>query len=167
MMIALVIGLTLAIVLGPLLMLKPSGGLQRIARLRQKAAQMGLLVQAHHHPAITAEGEWMFYLLPWPSFTTPAKLTAWVLLRKNFSHDIHLKGQWDFQTPAPASVISQTLKTQLESLPEHIAGIESTSAGIGVYWNERGGERQLALIYAWLDDLVSSLALQPHSQSTP
>ncbi|MFO1370829.1 MAG: hypothetical protein U1F46_17755 [Marinagarivorans sp.] len=163
MIIALVIGLTLAIVLGPLLMLKPTSGLQRIARLRQKAAQMGLLVQAHQHPAITTEGEWMFYLLPWPSFTPSAKLATWALLRKNFSHDIHLKGQWDFCPPAPSQLIGQTLKTQLENLPEHITGIESTSAGVGVYWNERGGERQLALIYAWLDDLVSSLALQPHS----
>lgn len=162
MIIALVIGLTLAIVLGPLLMLKPSSGLQRIAQLRQKAAHMGLLVQAHHHPAITAEGEWMFYLLPWPSFASPAKLATWALVRKNFTHEIHLKGQWDFQPPAPADTISQTLKNQLESLPDHISGIESTSAGVGVYWNERGGERNLALIYAWLDDLVSSLALQPH-----
>ncbi|HNG59548.1 MAG TPA: hypothetical protein PKZ52_06955, partial [Cellvibrionaceae bacterium] len=104
---------------------------------------------------------------PWPSFATPTKIATWVLLRKNFDHDIHLKGHWDFQPPAPVAAISQTLKTQLESLPDHIVGIESTSAGVGVYWNERGGEQQLAAIYAWLDDLVSNLALQPHNRQTP
>jgi hypothetical protein len=164
MIIALVIGLTLAIVLGPLLMFKPTSNMQRIAKLRQKAAQMGLVVRAHHHPSITAEGEWMLYLLTWPSFTNPAKLATWVLLRKNFSHDIHLKGQWDFQPPAPGEAIGQTLKTHLESLPEHIMGIEATRTGVGVYWNERGGDRHLALIYSWLDDLVSNLALQPHNR---
>ena len=162
MIIALVIGLTLAIILGPLLMFKPSRGLQKIAQLRLKAAQMGLVVQAHQHPAITIDGPWLLYLMPWPSFAKPEKLAKWVLLSKNFSHEIHLKGQWDFQSTAPPQEVSQTLKTQLVFLPEHIVGVESTCTGVGVYWNEHGGERQLALIYKWLDDLVSTLALQPH-----
>ncbi len=164
MIIALVIGLTLAIVLGPLLMFMPGKGQQRLANLRQKAAQMGLIVQAHRHPAITEDGPWMFYLMPWPSYVNTNKLACWVLLRRNFSHEIHLKGQWDFQAGAPEEAVCQVLKNQLELLPEHITGIESTSAGIGVYWNERGKDSHLALIYAWLDDLVSSLALYTRTQ---
>lgn len=164
MLIAVVIALVIAIVLGPLLMLKPSSGMQKIAALRVKAMQMGLIVQAHRHPGITQEGQWMFYLMPWPSFTTTAKVVTWVLLQKNFSHEVHLKGQWDFQTPAPNEEIGQILKTHLESLPEHIIGVESTTAGLGIYWNEYGGEKKLALIYGWLDDLVSNLALQPHNR---
>ncbi|MEY4590798.1 MAG: hypothetical protein RL497_2874, partial [Pseudomonadota bacterium] len=101
MLIALVIGLTLAIILGPLLMLKPSQGLQKLADLRQNAQQLGLIVQAHCHPAITQPGAWVFYLMPWPSFANTSKLHTWALLQKNFSHEIHLKGQWDFQQPTP------------------------------------------------------------------
>jgi hypothetical protein len=145
-------------------MLKPSSGMQKIASLRENAMKMGLIVQAHRHPGINQEGQWMFYLLPWPSFTASAKIVTWALLQKNFSHEVHLKGQWDFQNPAPIEQIAQLLKTHLETLPDNIIGIESTSAGVGIYWNEQGGEKRLALIYAWLDDLVANLALQPHNR---
>ena len=104
----------------------------------------------------------MFYLLPWPSFTPSAKLATWVLLRKISATIFTLKAS-GISASSAQSIDRPNTKTQLENLPEHITGQESTSAGLGVYWNERGGERQLALIYAWLDDLVSSLALQPHS----
>jgi hypothetical protein len=164
MLIALVIGLTIVMVLGPLLMLQPSRGLQKIAALRQKAMQMGLVVQAHRHPGITDQDQWMFYLMPWPSFINTSKIVTWALIHKNFAHEVHLKGQWDFQAPAPDERISQTLKAQLETLPEQVIGIESTTAGVGVYWNEKGGEKQLALINAWLDDLVSTLAVEPHTR---
>ena len=160
----LVIGLIIAIILGPLLMLKPSRGTQRIAALRLQALQMGLIVQSHRHPAISADAQWMFYLQPWPSFTKVAQMSTWALVKKNYSHEIHLKGQWDFQGTAPQQTIAAILKNHLEQLPEQVAGIEATSAGIGIYWNERGGEKMLKLLSAWLDDLVSTIALQPHNR---
>ncbi len=164
MVITLVIGLIIAIILGPLLMIMPSRGMQKIAALRQHAREMGLLVQSHRHLALPTEEQWMFYLHPWPSFTKNEQITAWALIKKNYSHEIHLKGQWDFQGTIPHESIAVVLKNHLEQLPEFVAGIEATSAGIGVYWNERGGDKILAILAAWLDDLVSNIALQPHSR---
>lgn len=154
-----IILLAAALMLGPVLMLRPSPRTQQVAQLRSRAAALGLGVQLTslpNHP----DTHLVAYCRPWPSYIKNAQKRPWKLIKHNYSHDIHCADHWDWQgedRPSPAHI--QHIKDLLPQLPESILALEATPAGVACYWTEVGGMKTLQHLAHWLDDLVTHCAL--------
>jgi hypothetical protein len=159
MWIILIVVLVLAMMVGPVLMLQPSPRSRLQAALREKAAQMGLGVQlSPNHPFSQPEGL-VFYCHSWPSYLPRARIHCWLLVHRSYAHEIHYADHWDFQGEGPPEATLAHLKTLLTTIPDGVFGVEANPAGLGVHWNEQGGEKRLEAIYHWLDDAITQIAL--------
>lgn len=139
--------LVLAMVVGPIMMFKPSKRDQRLAALRQAAAQKGLgvrLVPTKHHNSKHAVAVYSSYINEPKTSDNPdevAEVTPlkWVLLKQSFEHGVHFYGYWDWQdSNAKAPVADHvTLKSLLDELDETFVGLELTDIGVGLWWTEK------------------------------
>ncbi len=167
----LVIGLlVLAMMVGPVMMLRPSPRDQQLAKLRAAALPLGLTVQAVSPAELGQTGAatgLMFYRMGWPSYFANHKREAWLLLKRNYSHEIHYADHWDFSGSAPSAEVKSRLKGLLQALPEGVSAVQSGHSGLAVAWDERGGSKRLAAIVQWLDDAVTQLALPALPLSGP
>lgn len=133
------IALAIAMIVGPIMMLQPTQGMARIARLRALAVQNGLSVQLVSKAESPQGTERAKYSLPWrnPQRRTP-ETQGWSLMMMNVSHDIHYFGKWDWGGKGRVTeAYSTDLKALLESLPEGYFGVVANGGGIGVIWDEK------------------------------
>ncbi len=131
--------LAVAMVVGPVMMLQPSKGLAKIAALRSHASQLGLTV---HLPSREADGKPVrgaIYRMPLPEAIGKRKnFASWRVKRQKHTHGIHFHGEWDWASESRApEAITDELRRQLDTLPESIAALECTTAGVGLQWDER------------------------------
>ena len=97
-----IIALAVAMVVGPVMLMRPSRLQQRQSRLRQYALEQGLRVQLQPLPdgAASPDERQMLpvYLLPpAPAAGGSRRLPPWLLIRHAISHDIHFSGHWDWR----------------------------------------------------------------------
>lgn len=150
----LIIGLVLCMILGPILLLKPSPGQQRLARLRGRAPDLGLKI----HMVRLGGEELAAYQLPWPAEGKRYARPDWCLERKNYAHDIHLCQYWywvDSRETKPDVI--QVLEQRLPLLPASIKGVEAGRQGVSCYWDERGGVSTQDAMTAWLRETQGML----------
>jgi hypothetical protein len=146
--IVLIMLLVFAMLVGPVMMLKPSRRQQQLAALRQEAAQLGLSVELE-----TVGGRNLAaYQAQWPR-EDEQKFSGegWALEKAEYAHEIHFDGHWQWRgsnvAPAP---LHDLLHEALRSLPANIHTIEATRLGLRCAWTETGGSRELRLIAEWL-----------------
>jgi len=131
--------LALAMIVGPIMMMKPSGRQTQLATMRQKALMLGMqtslvpvpkpLSGATHAPMIAV------YYKRWESFKWSDD-TA-LLLRLGFEHDIHFSGPWDWAENHTADITAdEEMHKLLKSLPSSVLGVEFGPLGVGLYWLE-------------------------------
>lgn len=135
-----VILFAVALVIGPVMWLKPSGRDRRLASLRQSAASAGLRVQMQSLPAAEGAGNAAVYISGWRN---PRKLnTGWGLELQRMSHEMHFDGVWDWRNGRHAPEAAESpLRDLLEQLPADATAILCTDGGLGVQWKEISGER--------------------------
>lgn len=131
--------LAVAMIVGPIMMMKPSGRQTQLAAMRQEALMQGMqtslvavpkaLQGATHAPMIAV------YYKRWEGFKWNGD-TA-LLLRLGFEHDIHFSGPWDWAENHRAEITSdEMMRELLKSLPSSVLGIEFGPLGVGLYWLE-------------------------------
>ncbi len=155
MMAVIVICLVFAMMLGPLMLMRPSPYQQKLAVLRNKAASAGLRVQLQSFKGQSLA----VYQKPWPSDGSRAwRSHEWMLELKGYAHDIHFLGCWDWLgEPSPAEQSATCIQRAVQSLPSGVVYLSATKLGVSVYWNEAGGEAALQTIERLLSQLSSDL----------
>jgi hypothetical protein len=140
--------LVFAMMVGPIMMLKPSRRQQQLAKLRQEAAQLGLSVELE-----TLAGRSLAaYTMAWPR-EAQQKFSGegWALDKLAYEHGIHFDGRWQWRDSrtAPAA-LHDGLREALRSLPASVQAVEATQIGLRSVWTEAGGSRELGVIVEWL-----------------
>lgn len=133
--------LAVAMVLGPIMLMKPSGRQRQLAGFRQEALEQGLQSRISSVPselkAFTVAPTIAVYQQRWHEKRFKAE-GSYLLYRTGFQHDIHFYKQWDWMDgQAAEGKVNQALKSCLDSLPESILAIEITALGIGFFWLEK------------------------------
>ena len=142
----LIILAAVSLLVGPIMLMQPTKQQQLQARLRGRAAKLGLRVQLAGKPAgLPQEGA--FYCLPWEHVEDAKQL--WFLRRMSYAHDLHIAGYWEWRQ-RDDTVAEALLADVLTTIPEEIFSLNAGPQGLCVYWSERGGEARLDQIEEWL-----------------
>ena len=153
-----VIIVVLAMVVGPIAMLKPNKRQQRIALLRQQANAQHISVRLEPEPdGLVAAGQTPQLVAYYSIHIDSKKLPHWRLQKTSFAHEIHIAQYWQWQggeslalTPAKLSA----LELLLASVPKDVLAIGCDKTGIGVMWGE-SKQVPLTEIQALLESLKS------------
>lgn len=152
--------LAVAMVLGPIMLMKPSGRQRQLASLRQRALELGLQSRI-----ATVTGDLKSFTVA-PTIAIYQK--RWIdkrfcpeqsllLQRSSFTHEVHFHGAWDWKEGEAAQFsLSPELAECLDKLPESVLAIEFTPLGVGLYWLEKGAQvEELVSVFPvlmnWLD----------------
>ena len=170
-----IIVIVVAMMVGPIFMMRPSGRDEREAKLRNIAREMGLIVHLSARPSEKTQSsdrqrensgqQFAVYMLPWPEsiLSREHKMPSWTLEQKKYQHDIHFQGFWDWLNAckSPESWF-QAIHATLSTLPVGVVALSSASPGLSVYWDEslRGKTPELAVgnIYETLSTLMRSVS---------
>lgn len=159
-----VILLALAMVVGPVMMIRPSPGMARVGRLRTLASQRGLVVALPKRKEGEKRVVGAKYILP---NTSPQDATAhiptWSLRCQQQAHELHFDELWDWESEGRIVALGEPLLHQLlREAPEGVTGLSSDPGGTGVLWDEscRGDseEEAIAKIKTYLEKVHQALA---------
>lgn len=127
------------LVIGPIMMFRPSKRDSQLAALRQVAVNHGVIVRLREITVSGSKRSIAEYLLPFIEQEQHKKGGNWLLLRQDFEHDAHFLDCWDWEsnTKTAPSYLQQLLKQQIPHIPENIYGIGASHIGVYLLWNER------------------------------
>lgn len=147
--------IVIALVLGPVMMMRPNPAQKNKERMRTIALAKGIHFSVKNLPQQAADHE-----KPAPVsvyFFAPIKNSQdsdWLLLRTSYEHAIHFLGYWAWQGDWRATPAEQAVLTQyLPLLPDSVRAVSVGSKGICVYWSEKGDEKVLEQIITLLESL--------------
>lgn len=127
--------LVVAMVIGPVMMFKPSGRDRYLANIRQQAATLGLRVKLMSD---IESNKVAAYSLLFPSKKNlPRK--NWVLLKNSFEHEVHFYKEWDWAKGSSKAdePMQSDLSEFVSQLPDCVSGVEVASQSLSLYWNEK------------------------------
>lgn len=143
-----IVAIAASLVMGPIMMLRPNPAQRRKEKLRAIARQQGVHFSLRNIPQQADELE--------PSAAVPVYFLApkiqnqasnWMLLRTNYTHDIHFLGIWAWQDDVQAaSAECEVLRRYLPQLPDSVRAVSGGGQGVSVYWTEREDEPVLTVI---------------------
>ncbi|KUJ84891.1 hypothetical protein AWR36_004440 [Microbulbifer flavimaris] len=135
----LIILFAVALVVGPVMWMKPSDRDRKLAGLRQRAIRAGMTVKMKPLPTALGEGTAAVYYNRWED---PRRLdVGWNLELQRMSHDLHFSDRWDWAGKAAPEASWQLIRELLKRLPEDACAIHSTRGGLGIQWQERSGDK--------------------------
>lgn len=147
--------LAIAMMVGPIMMLRPNSRQRHIADLRAGATQRGYKVYLD-----SLDGEEIaVYQILWPtSLRLQYGDMIWYLVKQKHPHEMHFLGRWQWRDKVkPGAAVQSYLQRELASLPESVQAVAATQQGLCCYWKEQGGEPDLQTIEAWLKDAQAHL----------
>lgn len=154
----LIIAVAIALVVGPVMLMRPSQRQQRQLKLRNCATQQGLRVHMMPLPTLGAGSQegpsrpCAAYCLAWPP--QHADTSGWLLLKGKLEHEIHFHGVWVWATNQAADDYWHALlRTVLQSLPDGVLALGNGPQGLSIYWNEVGDEAAVKALADLLKDL--------------
>jgi hypothetical protein len=122
---------------GPIMLMKPSKRDQRIASLRQEAAQQ----EMHIRLSSFEDKPTAVYSI---HVELPKSIIPWLLLKQSYTHGLHFHGPWEFQEDSDSSskpTINNALQKELidflDRLPADIVGVELGKQTVGLWWKEK------------------------------
>jgi len=126
----------IALTVGPIMMFKPSAREQRLATLRQSAAQKGIGVRLVSEKASSSKQPLMVYSKSLPPRSSVG--VEWLLLKSTLSHEVNFYQDWDWvdSTQSAPQQYQQAIRHLIRTLDGPIWGIELTHHAVGVWWNE-------------------------------
>jgi hypothetical protein len=145
-----------ALVLGPIAMLRPKPGQKRKEQLRLRAAGLGVRFGMRRLPALKTDMEapalMSVYFLPPPVALQSAP--DWVLMRTGYEHEGNFYKEWDWQGPVrPPHTIKDKLALLLPGLPCSVPALIQGKSGTCIFWREAEGEETLMELIGVLRDL--------------
>ena len=160
-----VIFFAVALVIGPVMWLKPSSRDRKLAELRQRAASSGFKVQMQPLPASQGQGNAAVYFSQWRN---PRRLqTGWGLELQRMEHEMHFDGVWDWRNGREAPEAARSaLKELLGMLPADVSAVYANDSGLGVQWRERSGDGGLSKLQEALTSMRPVIE-EAIRQSTP
>ena len=135
----LVVGLSLALMIGPVMMFKPSGRARHLASLRQHAASRGLRVRMGTYDH-TGQARVMVAVYSTLMPSAQGQLsTQWCLRRQAMDHEIHFVASWDWDNSGEVAPQKQHsgLKKYLLQLDSSILAVEMSNHSLGLWWQEK------------------------------
>lgn len=152
---AVIIVMVIAMVVGPVMLMRPSKRDQYLAKLRASARVQGVQVSSSRLKDATGSLCW-FYWRPLENGDENKNPTVEpiVLERKPYAHDLHVA---DYFEMTKGNTVPTGFEAILKGLPESVQGVELNRHAIGVHWSERGGEKVLATIAEALTQLMGLL----------
>lgn len=142
----LVILAVIALCVGPVMMFQPSARDRRLAELRTAAIGRGARVSLGSGQA---KG-FTRYAMAWKTKRNDRQF--WRLMRKDYSHPIHLAEVWSLASAtAPSEEERLWLEQQLPGLSDGIGLLEFAPDGAALFWSESGGKAELEPILQWLE----------------
>lgn len=148
--------LVLAVVVGPISMLRPSPAQRRREQLRMHASKQGVRFSMRLLPGLKTDIDQpaamsVYYLPPPPK---AREMPEWILMRTTYAHEGNFYQEWDWQTQArPDDASCQLLRTYLPQLPLSVPAISASNLGISVFWQEGEGIEILDLLIEMLTKL--------------
>ena len=150
----LIIFIVMALVLSPVFWMMPSPRQKRQMALRQRAMSLGFSVKVCDLPQsyrakVRQEPpeQGVCYLLPWRKPGAKAGLFHFIAVRQ---------AQADPTMNEPVAIELMLSKT-LAALSDQAIALEYSSAGVAVYWRERGDVEQVEQFYQRLKTLCDDL----------
>lgn len=130
-------------VLGPVMMVRPTKRDSRLAKLRGIAAAQGLQVRMVRQ----GDGEVAAYALPWPEMKARKFAGPVVQLRRrHYSHGLHLADTWEVQPAQLTEDLKAALTQFVNPLPDTVVGASLGEGGLALHWREIEGEAVLAQV---------------------
>ncbi len=120
------------------MMLQPSARQRQVSRLRQAAAEKGLMV--YLSDLDDASGvQVASYILP---VVETQKVSAeWCIAKQKTKHDVHFYEQWDWRGEGTCTDAQRPrLKKILAELPKDIVGLGKNTIGVYVFWLEKSAK---------------------------
>ncbi len=157
-MVYIIIILVMAMVIGPVLWMRPTEGQARQAQLRTQARGLGLDIRITELPQThrakvrredTRQG--VAYRLP---VFDPRTVVALSQRRVRDAAGAAWEVEGDKLPPSLQASVDQVC----ELLPADVVAVELGPQGPTVYWRERGGDEAVALIAAQLKELRGAMA---------
>lgn len=139
-MIWLLIIFCLAVALSPLMWMKASPRQQQVTATRAKARRLSINVNICRQPdAIDSETrlDAILYWLPWQKDTVNQ---VWVLQRRTRRGWESSFDGWRWVNNEADPSWQQIIELIIQGLPAGISAIVANKEGIGMVWDERGGE---------------------------
>jgi len=147
-----------ALLLGPILLMQPSAGQRREAKLRQCALEKGLRVHLQVPPTGADVPNYVktmaMYCLPWTEQGDTRHV--WTLVKKNYSHELHCHGRWDWGIKCESRDVSPVLSL-IDQVPEKVIAIAGGPQGLCGFWSEIGSEADVEAISEWLHSTAEKL----------
>lgn len=157
-----VVIVAVALVLGPVMMMRPNPAQKNKENMRSLARARGVHFSMRNIPRQADEQEQPAAIPVY--FFPPEKsqlLPSWMLVRTNYEHEINLLGWWAWRGESRATETElSVLSVELKGLPESVKAVSSGNGGICVYWEEKGGEPALQQVLGLLESLKKAAASQ-------
>lgn len=150
----------IALILGPIAMLRPNPAQKRKEQLRKHASEQGIRFTMRRLPALKTNMEAPPVV---PVYFLPPPVNAqfqddWILMRTEYEHEGNFYREWDWQGGArPSEAICKTLKASLPDLPLSVPAIAQGKSGSCIFWREIEGEVELAKLISLLRALDAQL----------
>jgi len=149
--------LAIALVVGPIMMMQPNSRQRKEIACRERAATLGLKVHLLPMPEAGGSRPVPAYCLPWKS--DRADLSAWILVRSGFEHELHFQGLWQWAAGSPAAEYwHPAIRQALEQLPDSVLALGNGPQGLSIFWNETGDLAQLDTFLTVLQTLSGGAA---------
>jgi len=148
----LLIGLAIAMAVGPIMLMQPSNRDKRLADLRQKAALAGLSIRMSDY----GQGDQKTTVAVYSCHANlPKNIPSWSLLRRPYKHEIHFHGVWEWQSDKRVSDKSTSeLRSFLDNLNDDIVGVAVSEKTVSVWWQEKPSKITIEDIKVLLDQLA-------------
>jgi|TARA_Y100000310_G_scaffold337538_1_gene424824 hypothetical protein len=177
----LLIGLALCTIIGPAFMLLPSKRQKAQMALRAKARAEGVQVELTRiddpdpepgkYTSLT--GKPLDPILKCVAYRIPRKrlldwrkrpMVNWKVVRKHAARSDLLPVDWQWLETAVESLSSQlttVITTGLPQLPADVVAVEERNYQVSVFWQERGGERDLSAVVQFLQTVIAAPLFEP------
>ncbi len=162
----------MVMIVGPVMMLRPTPGISQVAALRAYANKRGITVRLPRRDPDAADAKGAFYCRPLSkAIRRPGMVNAWGLEKKSYHHDIHFHGHWDWADDGrPDAAVAAQLRQVVEELPQGVSAVEFNVSGAGLLWDEfcRGVSQEAAVdqIYDCLGKILAAAEDSARQAST-
>lgn len=153
--------LAMALIVGPIAMLRPKPAQRHKEGLRLHAAGQGVRFSMRTLPKLkTATGDPhpspVYYLPPHPKMQF---MPSWTLVRTDYPHEGNFYQEWDWHgehRPSPA--VCDLLLKNLPALPTSVGGLTQGEGGTCIFWREKESTEMLDQLIALMRELHSEAA---------
>ena len=153
--------MVIAVLVSPLMVLKPSRRQKHIVALREEARRLGLQVQIMAN-GVTGIGDGytpvVRYQLPWLAKDLQGDgFSTWLLIRDDGRGETSQWPGWRWFGVAAPQTEQLAITELVRELPGNLNGLSIDTQGVGVYWSELGELASVGKIDAILREISLSI----------